>query len=250
MRNIFLISHYELRKHFRNPLTYLIFVLTLVYLGAILYIPLFSTQIQYKQQVQFGVESFFSQLLLSLLFIVPIITMNIFSVNNQYQIKILFSSPISPAQVIVGKWLSLLFLFIILILSTSIYPITLNFISIPRIDIGIFICAYFGIVLILSLFTASGIASSVIFHNPIISYLVSILFLMILMSGTLFNQSRVAPIITTFKYINWYEQYSITFLKGIIHIYPVIYFLSVTIFFLALSTLLIKQRVWDNEKAK
>ncbi len=102
-------------------------------------------------------QGIFKELLQFLFLYIPLPTMGIFSKeyhNETY--KLLFSSPIKLRDILIGKYISVLSFFIVLI--CCLIPILLvAFFTIPHLDIGLISSGILGFFLLFSMYTAIGL---------------------------------------------------------------------------------------------
>jgi ABC-2 type transport system permease protein len=112
-----------------------------------------------------------------LLLLVPAITMHSFSDEyKQGTYEIIRTLPISPLQLVVGKFLGNLLIVIVAIAPTLCYAYTLNALSdIGGIDFGATYGSYMGLLFLAASYTMVGIYISSITKNNLVALLVSIL---------------------------------------------------------------------------
>lgn len=101
----------------------------------------------------------FPNLAFVLLFSVPIVTSRLLSEEwRSRHLDILFARPISPAGVVVGKWLAAVALFLLLLIPSAVYVGFLSAWGMP--DWPPMIASYLGAVLLIALFCAVGTMAS------------------------------------------------------------------------------------------
>lgn len=170
-----------------------------------------------------------------LLLLVPAITMHSFSDEyKQGTFEIIRALPISPLQLVTGKFLGNLLIVLVAIIPTLFYAYTLNALSdIGGIDFGATYGSYFGLLFLAACYTMVGIYISSITKNNLVSLLVSILVCILLFKG--FNLlSHIAPFNNA---ANFYisklglEAHYINMSKGLLTAKDIIYFLSILVLF-------------------
>jgi ABC-2 type transport system permease protein len=83
------------------------------------------------------------------LFIIPLITMRLISEEKkQKTIELLFTSPVSTMDIVIAKFLSAMYLILIVLVATLVYPIFLYINGNP--DPGQIITMYLGLVFLFS----------------------------------------------------------------------------------------------------
>ena len=170
-----------------------------------------------------------------LLLLVPAITMHSFSDEyKQGTYEIIRALPISPLQLVVGKFLGNLFIVLVAILPTLLYAFTLDALSdIGGIDWGATYGSYFGLLFLAACYTVIGIYISSITKNNLVSLLVSILVCILLFKG--FNGLSQLAVFTNGAdfYISklGLEAHYMNMSKGLLCAEDIIYFLSILVLF-------------------
>ncbi len=170
-----------------------------------------------------------------LLLLVPAITMHSFSDEyKQGTYEIIRALPISPLQLVVGKFLGNLFIVLVAILPTLLYAFTLDALSdVGGIDWGATYGSYFGLFFLAACYTVIGIYISSITKNNLVSLLVSILVCILLFKG--FNGLSQLAVFTNGAdfYISklGLEAHYMNMSKGLFSAEDIIYFLSILVLF-------------------
>jgi ABC-2 type transport system permease protein len=148
--------------------------------------------------------------------------------------EIIRTLPISPLQLVVGKFLGNLFIVLVAILPTLLYAFTLDALSdIGGIDWGATYGSYFGLLFLAACYTVIGIYISSITKNNLVSLLVSILVCLLLFKG--FNGLSQLSVFTNGA--NFYisklglEAHYMNMSKGLLTAEDIIYFLSILVLF-------------------
>lgn len=111
---------------------------------------------------------FFSKILNILIIITPIVTMRLFAEEKrQGTLELLYSYPIKPVQLVLGKYLGALLFMIILLLISAPYPIYVIVFSEP--NIASILTTYLGFLLLFSFYVAAGTFASTLTDNQIIA---------------------------------------------------------------------------------
>ena len=182
-----------------------------------------------------------------LLLLVPAITMHSFSDEyKQGTYEIIRTLPISPLQLVVGKFLGNVFIVLVAILPTLLYAFTLNTLSdIGGIDFGATAGSYFGLLFLAACYTMIGIYISSITKNNLVSLLVSILVCILLFKGFHFLSLMPAFANGTDFYISklGLESHYINMSKGLLTAGDIFYFCSILVLFAIGSVENIKGKV-------
>ena len=157
-------------------------------------------------------------------------------------IVLFYTSPISERQMIYGKFLSaLIFSFIILFLS--LYMPALIFIN-GKISLGHLASGY----LVLSFLSATAIAvtlfASTISPNQLIAGVTGALFTVTLLVLWMVSEIVEPPFKDLFAYLSIHNKHFSPFSQGIVNSKDVIYYISVTVFFLECSVRALEARRW------
>ena len=174
-----------------------------------------------------------------LLFLIPAVTMRSFSdERKQGTIELLLTKPLSLWEIVFGKFLGSFLLLIIALVPTLVYVMVVYNLGLPEgnIDFGSTIGSYFGLLFLVSAYTAIGIFTSSLADNQIIAFIVSVLLCFVFYFGfqgigipSIFGDSSEFIV----KLGMDYHFKSIS--RGVIDSRDVIYFLSIAFMFLSLT---------------
>ncbi len=186
-----------------------------------------------------------------LMFLISAITMRMYSDEFRVgNIEILDTLPIRTTAVIMGKFWAALTLIVISILPTIVYIYTIQKLAyIPgSIDYGAMMGSYIGLFLLASSFTAIGLFASTVSSNQIVAFLVAIslcfLFYTVIDSLSLFPafENGLDYIIEQMGMSVHYQNIN----KGLLDSRDVVYFVSLSIFFLYLCLYSLNRRKWEK----
>lgn len=242
MRNIWTIARREYNLFFISPIAYAIAFMILLIIGIIFYANIVPASLQ---QYALGIEVVISPLTTLFLFTIPAITMRTIAEEQRNgTLELLLTAPVRDYELVVGKWLGS-FLFLLTILAfTLVFPLILNQITDPGIDIGTVITAYLGLILMAGSFLAIGVATSSLFGNQIAAFFLTLAFMLVFwMIGFAADQATgtAAEII---RYLDIGEHFYYSFFQGIIELKDVVYFLSLIALSLMLGTVSVETRRW------
>lgn len=170
-----------------------------------------------------------------LLFLVPAITMHSFADEyKQGTYEIIRTLPVSPLQLVLGKFIGNLLIVIVAIAPTLCYVYILNAISdVGGIDFGATYGSYFGLLFLAASYTMVGLYISSITKNNLVSLLASIFVCIVLFKG--FHFLSLLPIFanSTHFYISklGLEAHYINMSKGLLSTEDIFYFLSILVLF-------------------
>jgi ABC-2 type transport system permease protein len=171
------------------------------------------------------------------MFLVPAITMGLLAEERKSgTLEILLTSPITPLQLILGKYLASLVIIACTLLLTTIYYFSIAYLANPsgNIDTAAVVGSYLGLMLLAATFAGIGIAASSLTQSQIIAFLVGVLGCFLLYQGfdawsTLQTWKSYALLIAQFGLLYHYEALS----RGVIDSRDLIYFISVIVILIA-----------------
>jgi ABC-2 type transport system permease protein len=165
-------------------------------------------------------------------------------------IEWLSTKPIANTNIVLGKYFASVVLVAAALLPTLIYVYSISNLSAieDSIDYGSIIGSYFGLLFLVAGFNAVGIFCSTLASNQIVGFLIALFSCYILFYG-FESLSAITELPVGFDYYlsmigMSYHYNSIS--RGIIDSRDVLYFLSIIIFFLSLSTYSLTKRTWDK----
>ncbi len=232
MRNILTIAGKELRSYFTSPMAY---VLAVFYLGITGYIFVAIFLLMPQAQTEHIRDLIGSMLFLALI-IIPMLTMGLFAQERgSGTMELLMTRPVRDWEIVVGKFLAAVGLFVSVILLSLSYPVILD--TVAEVDWAIVLTGYLGLVLAGAAFVALGLFASSLTSNQIAAAILAVFMLLFFwLVGTL-SYSVSQGLGDVFKHLSVLENYQ-DFSKGIIDTKNIIYFLSLIFvgLFLAVRT--------------
>ncbi len=235
MRNILAIAGKEFGAYFGAPSFYLIIAVFLFVAGY----GFGWTSVTYQEttiQGFLGWSSFF------LLFLGPALTMRLLAEEEKLgTIELLLTAPVRDMEIVLGKYLAALGMFVVMLILTFYYPIILSLFGHP--DWGPILSGYLGIFLVGAVFLSIGIFASSLTSNQIVAYAVgSVLVLSFWFIG--YATGVVGDTADkVFRYIS-ISNYFPAFGRGVIDTNAIIYYLSIVVVFLFLTIRSLETRRW------
>jgi len=232
---MFAILKKELNSFFASTIGYLVIAIFLIINGLFLWV--FNGDFNILNAGFADLNSFFFIAPWFFLFLVPAITMRSFSDEFRLgTIEILKTKPITNWQIVIGKYFGALILIVLALIPTLIYAYSIIQLSNPigNIDIGSIIGSYVGLLFLASAYTAIGLFTSSISQNQIVSFIVAIVISFFIYYG--FEELADLGISETLRQFGMHAHFE-SISRGVIDTRDVIYFVSVTIFFLFISKL-------------
>ena len=218
MRRAYPVFQKEFRSYFVSPIAYIVISIFLVVIGWFF----FSTFFLFNQA---NLRNFLSLLPMVFAFVVPAVTMRLFSDElNVGTYEILLTMPVTYREVVLGKFLAGVAFVAAMLLPTLAYPVTVAFLG--DLDWGPVLGGYVGAVLLGASFSAIGLFASSLTRNQIVAFIIgmAICFALVLVDKILFFLP--APLVGVLEYLgadHHFENIS----KGILDSRDILYFLSV-----------------------
>ncbi len=234
MKKIFTIAVKEIKSQFYSPVAYIIMFVFIIITSWF-----FSSQVFIENKSNLSI--IFSLLPMIFMVYIPVISMNsVAREKTTGTLEILLTLPVKSHEIILGKYLGVLFLLLVTLLFTSFYVLTIALVG-RNIDWGVIGCGYLGMVLLGAFYASIGVYTSSLSKNPIIAFLLSfviILFFYLIQFTLLFIPSGVAGF---FQYLSVvYHMENIQ--RGILDTRNFVYFFSVIFVFLQMSILTIHKK--------
>ncbi len=240
---MFAIFKREVQSFFTSPIGYLIVGAFLLLTGLFLWV--FKGAYNIFDYGFADLGNFFLLTPWIFIFLIPAITMKSFSEERKMgTLELLLIKPISLGQLVLGKFFGALLLCIIAIVPTVVYVFAISGlgISVGNYDVGVVLGSYFGLLFLLSTYTAMGIFASSLTDNQIVAFLVGVLFCFLLYNGfesiaSLFTNGDTQQLIQSLGAKSHFDSIA----RGVIDTRDLVYFVSLTLFFLYLTSLRLKQ---------
>ncbi len=177
-----------------------------------------------------------------LVIIVPMITMRSFAeerTSGTYEL--LFTSPITVASMVIGKYLASAFIVTVMVGLTLIYPLILVAYGNP--EIWLIISGFAGLYLVALVFVAIGNFTSAITSNQIIATVSSLVILLLLFVVGWPADGAGETLKAILLYASITEHMSVM-IRGVYDTSDLIYFISLAAFFLFLTHRAVESARW------
>lgn len=262
MGKMWAIFEREIKSYFVSPIAYVVIALFVALSGLFFYLIL-SSFVQrcfeadmYAQQWrqmsppmnlhEWVTRPFFGNVTLFALMILPLITMKLYAEEKKTgTIELLHTSPLTNFQILLGKYLASLVLYILMLAITLLYMLFLLAYGEP--EMGQLWSGYWGMLLIGGAYLAIGLLFSTFTDNQIIAAVSTIaVILMFWAIGWLseFLNPALAKILTHFSLLEHFEDFA----KGVIDTQNIIFYLSFIFMGLFLSFVSIESARWRGSK--
>lgn len=227
----------EINSFFSSTIGYLVIAVFLVINGLFLWV--FSGNFNILDSGFADLSPYFELAPWVLLFLIPAVCMRAFSDEMKMgTLELLFTKPVSLRQIVLGKYFGAVILIIIAIIPTILYVFTISELGNPpgNWDVGSTLGSFIGLLFLVMAYTSIGIFSSTLSQNQIVAFIIAVFLCFALYYGfegvsySTFNISELGM-----------KAHFDSVARGVLDTRDLIYFLSITIFFIALTILKLKK---------
>ncbi len=230
MNAILAIYNKEMKTYFNSPIAFIVIASFLVITSWLFFdfgdYPFFAINIA-------DIRGLFDYGSIVLMFIAPAVSMRLIAEEKHHAtLELLVTMPLSDVQIILGKYLSTLAIFAIILLGTLIAPLTISFVG--DLDGGIVLSSYVGFFFMGATYLAMGLAASSFTKNQIIAYIMGMILIAIffLMNGMISGSGFLATLLENLSIRFHYQN----FFRGVIDTRDVLYFVSLITVSLSISS--------------
>ncbi len=239
MNRIGSIALRELRAYFNSPIAY---IFLLAFAGSSLFT--FFYVEAFFARGQADLRGLFDALPLLTLLLVPALTMRLWAEEAKTgTLELLLTLPAKDSELVWGKFLASWVLFAVALVITM--PLAVTVSALGNLDWGPVFGGYLGALLLGAAYLAVGQFVSAMTENQILAFILALALCMLLYGlGTemftgLFSD-RTATVLRALGTGSRFESIA----RGVIDLRDLVYYLSLTLFFLALSVAALRAKRW------
>ncbi|MEP7198808.1 MAG: ABC transporter permease [Chloroflexota bacterium] len=237
MKNTWIIFKREIASYFVSPTAYIIGAAFLVLAGLFFVLPYFFGSREAT------LRNWMSTLTVLLLFIAPMLTMRLLAEEKQSgTIELLLTSPVRDWEVVLGKFCAALGLWLAILFVTLAYPLVLKLFGDP--DFIPIATGYLALILVGGAMLAVGVLSSALGPNQIVAVIVGFAILLVLWVASALQNVFPGAVGSIFAYLSLTDHMN-DLMKGVVDSKDIIYYVSVIVGCLFVSTRLIEARRWS-----
>jgi ABC-2 type transport system permease protein len=242
MRNVGVIFRREFTSYFNSPIAY-IFIISFLLVATLF------QMLGFFLVGQASMRNFFTPYLpFVLVLFIPAISMRLWAAEHrQGTFELLMTLPAQPHEVMLGKYLAALALYAVTLVCTFPLVVMVNALGNP--DNGAILSGYVGLFLLGACFLAVGIFTSGLMRDQFPAFILGMLacFVMLILGTDFvasvidgwFDQINLGS--TLQQYLGMFNHYD-PMLRGVLALGDVVYFLALTLLFLALNALWLEGR--------
>ena len=254
MKNIWAIAKKELGLYFGSPVGYVVFAIFLFIWGYFFtgVLRWFSDQAlqaaqnpYYAQQMninQVVFSSTFSNITIFFLLLLPALTMRLFAEEKKLGTEeLLFTSPLSAAEILLGKYLASLIMLAIMLALSAVSVVFTFLYGNP--ELAPLLVGYLGLFLIGAAFMAIGLFFSSLTENQVVAVILSMgtSLLIYILSWAAYRASGLTA--SVLNYLSFLQHFD-DMVRGVLDTKSLVYFLSFIFFWLFLTHSWIQSRRW------
>lgn len=236
----------EINTFFSSLIGYIVIGVFLIIMGLVLFIFPDTSLLEYNVA---SLDQLFLMAPLVFMFLIPAVTMRSFAEEQQDgTIELLTTRPLSDLSIVLGKFFACLLLVVFALLPTLLYYVTVYQLGAPvgNLDSGAIAGSYFGLIFLAAIFASIGIFASSLTSNQIVSFVLATFLCFLFHYGFYyFSQlpvffGRSDDIVQMIGIDYHYESIS----RGLVDTRDLVYFISVTALFVAMTVVSIGKRKW------
>jgi ABC-2 type transport system permease protein len=253
MKNVFLVCQKELKSYFASPIAYAVMAIFGLIFGWVFYNASREfVRFGFQSQMMGNTMNVNDQIIRPLLgfagtialFLVPMITMRLFAEEKRTgTVELLFTSPVKDMEIILGKWLGALLLYLC-VLAMSMINIALLF-AWGKPDLKPVLVGYLGLILQGGTLLAVGALISTMTKNQIIAGIATFflsLLLWLLSWFTAYDNNAVSQIFNYLSIVTHFENFS----KGLLSLKDVVFYLSMIYLALFMTSRSLESLRWRS----
>ena len=233
MQQVLYIFRKEFGSYFISPVAYIVISIFLLVTGWFFFTTFFLLD-------QANLRNFFSMLPVIFAFVVPAVTMRLFSEElNVGSYETLLTLPVRYSEVVVGKFLAAVAFIGAMLVPTLAYPFTVSLLG--QLDWGPVVGGYIGALMLAAAYAAIGLFASSLTRNQIVAFIIgmAICFTLTLMERMLFFLPE--SLLGVMSYIGTNPHFQ-NISKGVIDTRDIVYFLSISFIGLYAARLVIEEK--------
>jgi ABC-2 type transport system permease protein len=254
MKNIWAITKKELGLYFRSPVGYVVFCIFLLIWGFFFtsavrwfsdYILQAAQNPYYAQQLnvnQMVLAPTFQNITIFFLLLLPALTMRLFAEEKKLGTdELLFTSPVSVAEIIGGKYLASLIMLALMLALSAVSCVFTFLYGNP--ELAPLLAGYLGLFLMGAAFMAIGLFFSALTESQVVAVIVPMglnLLFYILSWAAASAKGAVKSLLDYLSFIQHFDQ----LVKGVLDSKDIVYFLSFCFLWLFLTHSVILSRRW------
>jgi ABC-2 type transport system permease protein len=236
----FLIARRELRAYLRSPFGYIVGAAMLLIDGLLFQGYALGAGARLSAEV---LHDFFYFASGTTMVAAVLLSMRLFAEERQTGTLVLLNTaPVHDASIVMGKFLSA-FLFVVLLTALSVYMPLLIFVN-GKVSAGHIAVGYLGLVLLGAASVAIGLFGSALARSQVLAAIIGAGILVTMLLLWLVGRVTDPPLNTFLAALALHNERQNAFMKGLLKLENVVYYVAVTYFFLLAATKSLEARRW------
>jgi len=266
MRNSLTILKRELRAYFTSNIAYIVLLVFLFLCGFF-----FVSNVRYFSDIsefsiraandpysfmrelpkvnstEFVVRPFYSVMALLMLWVMPLLTMNVFAAEKKTgTIELLFTYPLRDWETIIGKYSACTTVFIVMLAGSFLFPILLDKYLGAQPEWPVIWLNYLGVFLMGASFIALGVFISSMSDDPLIAgFLTWGASLLVWLISFFVERLPYPRLVDVLQYLSLYDHF-MNFSKGVFELKDAVFYITFTVFFLFLTMCSLGSKRWRS----
>lgn len=242
---MFSIYKKEVQSFFYTPFAYILTALFMFLFAFVINSALGNLN---QADFKFMFPEVFYKVILYFIFLIPILTMRTFADERKNGTEVLLmTSPVNVVQIILGKYLANLTVFLFMIAASTFYPI---FTAVHgEVVMGQLICAYVGFFFWGAMYIALGQLVSAFVENSIVAAIIGEFIMFVVLFIDDFSMTDFIaqyPTVQGFLYAFAAQPRFAYFSQGFIRLSDIVFFISAVLVALAWNYIVIEKRRWKR----
>lgn len=164
--------------------------------------------------------------------------------RSSHSMVLLNTSPVRDSEIIVGKFLAALTFLLILLALTLYMPLLIKVRG--KITSAQILVGYMGLLMLGSVSLAIGLFASSLVKNQVLAGVIAVGVLIVMVFLFQFAKTLEGSIQTVFQELDlWWIHFQQGFMRGVLNLKDVVYYLAVTYFFLLLAVKTLEAKRWQ-----
>ena len=233
----------ELKSYFTSLIAYTVIATFLAISGYFFYTNMVMFVMFVGSDVRLGLwQQTFYDIRFVMVSLMPLLTMRLFAEEKKLgTIELLFTSPLRDMEIILGKYLASVLVLVAMLVLTFLYPMLLAVVF--SVDLGPVAAGYLGLFLMGSACIACGLFLSSLTENQIVAAM-STLGVLLLLWFLDWNEGIAGASTVVVLHQLSFSEHFLNFIRGVIELDDVVYYLSAIVLFLFLTACSLESRKW------
>jgi ABC-2 type transport system permease protein len=235
LRNTLAVAEREVKSYFVSPVGWVVTAVFICIWGFLFWAILVGGR-------EASLRGLLSNFSVTFLFAAPLLTMRLIAEEARTgTLELLMTQPLREVEIVVGKYLGAVLFLLFMIALTLYFPAMLERFGNP--DEGPMISGYIGVILQGMAFLAIGLLASALTQNQIVAVAVSFVTLLSLWLADLLTRGLGGPAAAVAQYISITKRFE-DMPRGLLDTKDIVFFLSVVLACLFVSTQIVAARRW------